>query len=677
MYEGCDWKIFKTGLLGGFLMPKQILMLVFILLAYTFVSRSAFAQEFTEFTFGGPDGYLFVNPTTAYGQTPITVEMWARIDNIDTWNVLIARGAKGPGHWEIDIRPNDNTEDSGIVSVYLPDVASVNAPGSFVADGEWHLIAWSWDGDTANIAVDGAMYFSAMMAGSLSKPENAFPLAIGRLAEGGLGCSGGFSEVRISDIVRDLTAEPSHLTVDEHTISLWRAQDRNGNVIPDLGYAKRNAQVGGEINWGSAGIDPPNAILSIGMVNYSRRLWLPENMMDTLAPFTIEVWMSAATQDFYQILVAHGPKFEDSQSSHWELYLSPSGMLERYAPNMDPPAIGTGIVLAGTGWHAIGWSFDGTTEKIFIDGNKVYEAPASGFFFDGSFPMPLSIGALDDGSIPVKNSGFGELRISNIARDLTDRLPPYEVDTNTVGFWSAANYNSETKSIFNAVKTEDRVAEIFDTDDGGDPGISLGDPTLAFFSELTDKYTVKTLSVEAWVRVTDGNNYNIIAASAPKGPGHWELMTLPGSGVPALYIPDLLDGIMQARTNIADGSWHLVSFCINGAEVEIGVDGVLESYAAYTGSIDTTSPSQIFAVGCLVDETLQCNAALRALRISHAVHFSENQRTPLTLQSDTVSLWTSETLNENMLPDQGSAGVTLRRKDSTPTNRADHWVYFN
>ncbi len=132
----------------------------------------------------------------ALNHRPLTVELWAKIDSAQTFNVLLAHEPKdSPRHWELYTYAG-----SGDLALYLPGNGNAQEirTGTALADGRWHYIALVLDSATAELYVDGRRLGQAPIVRADSPTPEGTLFAIGSLVERGLACNGAIDELRIS-----------------------------------------------------------------------------------------------------------------------------------------------------------------------------------------------------------------------------------------------------------------------------------------------------------------------------------------------------------------------------------------------------------------------------------------------------------------------------------------------
>lgn len=363
--------------------------------------------------------HLSIASSSYFGTVPLTVEMDVRVDRNTTYNILAARAIKGSGHWEIFTTP-----DNGFLSLYAPDLSpNFLQSGTSISDGTFHRIGWIYDGTNTCLFVDGTEVLNQPQSGSISA-ANA-QLMVGRLIEGGLFCDGAFKALRISNIARDLTGQTVPLVADEYTEGIWLAADLVEDTIPGGGNASLPATY-------TAPPDlTPGASIVLGGSDFNL-FFIDDSDLFTSFPITVEMWVSLKQFNEHQVMLAHGPK---SENTHWELYAELSaGNFSVYTPALDSSDLRSSSSITDENWHLIGWSCDGSITRLFVDGDEVGRQSFSGVL--DSAPSSMTIGTLLDGGFPC-NGQFAAVRISNIVRDLSILDLPTNLDSNTIGLWRA------------------------------------------------------------------------------------------------------------------------------------------------------------------------------------------------------------------------------------------------
>ena len=152
---------------------------------------------------------------------PFTVELIARVDSRDGFNIFLANEEKSsPRHWELY-----TFAGSGRLSLYVPgNRAEQTIVSDFdLVDGKPHRIGLIMDVDEARLFVDG----NCVGRGALDLENSGVPddarFAIGSIVERTIFCNGALDELRISQGVRDLSQQDFQFvrsTCDDNTILL-------------------------------------------------------------------------------------------------------------------------------------------------------------------------------------------------------------------------------------------------------------------------------------------------------------------------------------------------------------------------------------------------------------------------------------------------------------------------
>ncbi len=139
-------------------------------------------------------GGLMLPGSPKLNEQPLRVELLARIDDANPFNILVAHEPKSsPRHWELF-----TSTGNGCLSLYMPGNNPDHLTGQVkVADGNWHKVALEFKCGKAEIFCDGKSLGSA----PLNRPKTVTPertvFAVGSLVEGGLDCVGALDELRI------------------------------------------------------------------------------------------------------------------------------------------------------------------------------------------------------------------------------------------------------------------------------------------------------------------------------------------------------------------------------------------------------------------------------------------------------------------------------------------------
>ncbi len=162
-----------------------------------------------------------------YRTPPLTVECWAKLDSKSNFNVLVSCDPKESSrHWELY-----SYTGSGNLSVYLPgyepsEIIS-NQP---VCDGQWHHVAFTFDGKHVELFFNGKIVKSTDVK---LKPDGKAingSVYVGQAVGKGrpISCDGLIDDVRISNTIRKITVPKEELKVEADTIALLQFNTNEG-----------------------------------------------------------------------------------------------------------------------------------------------------------------------------------------------------------------------------------------------------------------------------------------------------------------------------------------------------------------------------------------------------------------------------------------------------------------
>jgi len=100
-----------------------------------------------------------------------------------------------------------------------------------------------------------------------------------------------------------------------------------------------------------------------------------------------------------------------------------------------------------------------------------------------------------------------------------------------------------------------------------------GDPDRVVVEGSPDLTGAEAMTVECWVNVPLQGTYHIPLSKGLKGPGHWEMYLLAGSGFFSTYIPDL--GDFTGSHVVTDEEWHHCAIIWDGKSISLYADGEL------------------------------------------------------------------------------------------------------
>jgi hypothetical protein len=318
--------------------------------------------------FDGVDDLVSVVDAAALDLTDsFTLEAWVRPDTSNPGPVLTkAESSGGFSGYALSARHNDlpmgHVADSGTIK----PVAGTSA----LPVGEWSHIAFSSDGTTLRLYVNGQLVSTA---DAIAAKPTAANLVIGRNAITGKWFDGLIDEVRIYDVVlsQGQIAADSGSPVGLNPIpaATYSFDDGSGEVGGDSA-GDHDGEIQGpswvaEGKYGSAlAFDGVDDLVSVADG--------PE--LDLTDSFTLEAWVRPDTSNPGPVLtkaeISGGFSGYALSARHNDLpmgHVADSGTIK--------PVAGTSALPVGE-WSHIAFSSDGTTLRLYVDGQLVSTADA-------------------------------------------------------------------------------------------------------------------------------------------------------------------------------------------------------------------------------------------------------------------------------------------------------------
>lgn len=175
-----------------------------------------------------------------YRSSPITVELWAKLFQKQTYNILVASELKSSAtHWELFTQP-----ESGHLTLFSPGMQPDHVGTTVnLADGAWHAVGYIREAERVRLYVDGKLVADQKVKfrdGNSSDDG----LGLGTLVGREIGCVGWLDEVRLSKGVRDLSKVPTEsLALDDQTLGLWRCERIDESRLLDESALKNDARL--------------------------------------------------------------------------------------------------------------------------------------------------------------------------------------------------------------------------------------------------------------------------------------------------------------------------------------------------------------------------------------------------------------------------------------------------
>ncbi|MBI3184157.1 MAG: hypothetical protein HYZ28_18645 [Myxococcales bacterium] len=385
-------------------------------------------------SFDGVDDGVVSPPLSRGLVSALTAEYWISPSQIGVWMKILNVHNGNNRDVDMEIRPD------GKVYCTLFDQAGVNhgsTSTSVLVAGNWYHIACSYDGATQRMFVNGVLETSTSWSGSvqlndrlnISGFESRYVKAV-------------IDEFRLSSVARYTAGftPPTALSGDSSTVLLWRFDEGTGSTSADLSNSFTCQLGGGPYQTLQSGITiPANGAPT----------WVPSSRMKKgidfdgvddgvvspplgrglVSAWTAEYWIKPNQIGVWmKILNIHNDNNRDI-----DMEIRPDGKV--YCTLFDQAGVNHGStstsVLTAGNWYHIGCSYDGTTQRMFVNG--VLETSTA---WTGSIQVNdrLNISGFENRYVKAT---LDEFRMSSTARYTSGFVPPATMtpDSSTVVLW--------------------------------------------------------------------------------------------------------------------------------------------------------------------------------------------------------------------------------------------------
>ena len=263
-----------------------------------------------------------------------TMTMWVNGKASSGYNVLIAKGPKTAGHFEIYL-------NNGNMFFYAPDLGDYSMNFNFnTLDNGWHLLAFVWKNGYITVYADGEAVGGCTAKKAIK--ETVETMTFGGQTDGSMAFGGTLDTVRLYD--RALT--PEELGGSDQAAGAYAevaGNDTGKSTKTDFAFGNGTA---------------------------------------------VNLWFNADSipSDTFAILLAKGTK---ATNRHWELYTE-KGNLQFYAPGGNggnPISLKTDLRAYTGGWHMLTVIHTEDKFEVYMDGAHIQSIAATFALEAGGDPL--------------------------------------------------------------------------------------------------------------------------------------------------------------------------------------------------------------------------------------------------------------------------------------------------
>ncbi|HHY84602.1 MAG TPA: hypothetical protein GYA07_03570 [Verrucomicrobia bacterium] len=502
----------------------------------------------------------------------VTVQAWARATAPGTFRYILVKGTVSPFNASYALY----TGSDGLVHFLVVTDAGLllsGAPEANLWDGNWHQLTGVFDGTNALLYVDGVLCTAGapeprteptsviytnpgdLIMGAYIDPNTPLPFATGSLDEVRI-----FNHALTAEEVLDTYTNPSSPALTAGLISYWKADgDTQDSVGGNHGEIVRDTLVNFEFGSGKIGR---------GFTANGGRLAVQNSPAPSV--FTVQAWVQSCNLPNSRYIVSRYPGYCLATGGFVPAHAGIGGLVffTDVAAENTTQVAPAGKVWDG-GWHQITGVFDGSFNRLYIDGVEFSAVPASYNPPGGD----LTFGDYQPaGGLPW----FGlldEIKVYDVALSPSEVLSAFVsgLGGTLIGWWRAegdaldtvgSHHGTFAPGIYSGGKFTGRA---FDTSSGVVvvPGAASLEPA--------------HLTVSAMVRadVPQTNKYLLNKAYNGSG-GSYALRT--GADGELIFSVMTAGGIVDSPSAAAmlvwDGKYHGIAGSYDGEKVRLYVDGV-------------------------------------------------------------------------------------------------------
>jgi hypothetical protein len=371
--------------------------------------------------FDGVNDWVTVPDSAALDlTTALTVEAWVKPDALNGWDTVVMK-ERGADDFAYGLYANDGAPFAG--GTAAPS-GVVRAGGSHqtvlgrspLAVGVWQHVAATYDGTTQRLFINGVEVGSRPQAGLAAVSAGVLRIG-GNASFAGEFFQGAIDDVRIynralnaTQIGADMTAggtppPPPPPAPGSALVLSFNFDEPSGNAV-DASGQNHVGTIRGALR--VAGVHG-NALSFNGISDWVTVV--DANSLDLTTGMTLQAWVKPTTLDGWDTILL---KEQGVDAFSYALYAHDGGALSGGAPvpsgnvrvGAAPQTLrGTAQLAAGV-WTHLATTYDGVTQRLFINGVQVASRPQSGVISVGmgvlriggnsSFPGEFYTGLVDD-----------------------------------------------------------------------------------------------------------------------------------------------------------------------------------------------------------------------------------------------------------------------------------------
>lgn len=442
----------RPGCRGAFV----ALGIIFLLL----VDLPAFAQAIagTALLFDGTNDYVTVPHSATLDAFPLTITAWIKtLRNSSQVDGIVSKYADGTFNgYSINLR------NGHLYGWYFQSSANGmwtppnGLDGGFIADGQWHHVAFVVGRTTGAFYIDGVLQSSVPWSGTPTATFTAQPLQIGRYDDYTNTFQGEMDDITLWN--RELTSsEINYLKhrrlagSEDGLLAYYRFNESGGTVVTNsAGSNFFGTAINGPTRVASdaaVALEPvaANCLKFDGVNGY---LQVPHANELNAYPLTVSAWFRTENPTLFQCIAN---KYADASDNGWTLAVQ-NGKLRGFHRTISGIAdITSAATVADGAWHHAAMIVDAAGLRLLLDGAVVATTGWTGTPSAPTSTEPLLIGRYYNYTSRFQGA-LDEVRIWNRALSTSEiqslkNLPLVGNETGLIAYWKLDEGSGATTTV--------------------------------------------------------------------------------------------------------------------------------------------------------------------------------------------------------------------------------------
>ncbi|GAB5518897.1 MAG: hypothetical protein RhofKO_11480 [Rhodothermales bacterium] len=537
-------------------------------------------------TWTGASGRVNPDHSSLDNIDAITLSAWIQHAPTTTWRALIDKRDSNTDGFDLYIASDSR--------LYLRINGFTLKSHQRVADGTWHHVVGTYDGERLRLYIDGVLDRHGEVVGPATMATTA-ELTIGHhFSNTSSTFEGTMDEVRVyaealgeMEVLNLYNITPA--VQEEQALGAWSLDEGAGCSVGEAAYAGTlGANCPAEAPAWTAGVSQTG--LHFTEAAHEVRVPLAPAMLNQL---TLSAWIQSEAAGGWRAIIEH----RDSGGDGYNLFLNPSGQAFM---RVNQSTVAGQSNLNDGAWHHVAGVYNGSQLRLYVDGQL--EATQSIPTTTTSVQADLLIGhhhASSSYTFAGRLDEVGAYRVALSEAAITALYEAHVDDpttANRIGYWPLDT--TEACTTPDEAGRSDGALLNGCPDDGPQaiPGIAGQALTFGHRADAVEVAasaelnTLEAVTMAAWVKAPTADEYRAIIDKRDANADGFDLFIDRDS---KLFVR-INNRVAASNAVVADSQWHHVAGVYDGETIRLYVDGELDTaVAADAGPLDTTAPLYI------------------------------------------------------------------------------------